>query len=91
MIAVVLRMADCQSRSSQTELAIKSYRLAEKLAAQTGQSKLESVADVNDALLEGRTGHVAEALQLYQRRCISMTRLATTVPAPTIGLLTASF
>ncbi len=37
IIAVVLRMADCQARSSQTELAVKSYRLAEKLAVQTGQ------------------------------------------------------
>jgi tetratricopeptide (TPR) repeat protein len=66
VIAVILRMADCQSRSSQTELAMKSYHLAEKIAAQTGQSKLESVADVNDAVLEARTGRLPEALQLYQ-------------------------
>ncbi len=38
VIAIVLRMADCQARSSQTELALKSYHLAEKLAAQTGQA-----------------------------------------------------
>ena len=32
-----------------TELAVRSYHLAEKLAAQTSQAKLESVADVNEA------------------------------------------
>jgi tetratricopeptide (TPR) repeat protein len=67
VIAIVLRMADCQSRSSQTELAAKSYHLAEKLAAQTGLSKLESVADVNDAVLQAKAGRLTEALQLYQR------------------------
>jgi tetratricopeptide (TPR) repeat protein len=66
IIAVVLRMADCQARASQTELAIKSYRLAEKLAAQTGQSKLESLADVNEAALQAKTGRRDEALRLYQ-------------------------
>jgi tetratricopeptide (TPR) repeat protein len=67
VIAIVLRMADCQARSSQTELAVKSYRLAEKLAAETGQTKLESVADVNEAELQARNGKVDDALDLYQR------------------------
>ncbi|HEY4765307.1 MAG TPA: tetratricopeptide repeat protein [Candidatus Sulfotelmatobacter sp.] len=66
VIAIVLRMADCQFRSSQTELSAKSYHLAEKLAAQTGQSKLESLADVNDAALQATAGKVTEALLLYQ-------------------------
>jgi tetratricopeptide (TPR) repeat protein len=67
VIAIALRMADCQVRSSQTELALKSYHLAEKLAAQTSQAKLESVADVNEADLQSKTGNLDEALQLYQR------------------------
>ena len=66
VIAVALRMADCQARSSQTDLAVKSYHLAEKLAVQTRQPKLESVADVNEAALQARTGKLSEALQLYQ-------------------------
>lgn len=66
VIAIVLRMADCQARSSQTELAVKSYRLAEKLAGETGQKKLESVADVNEAALQAKVGQLDEALQLYQ-------------------------
>jgi tetratricopeptide (TPR) repeat protein len=66
LIAIVLRMADCQSRSGQTETAVQSYRLAEKIAAQTRQSKLESLADVNEAALQGKAGKLTEALQLYQ-------------------------
>jgi tetratricopeptide (TPR) repeat protein len=66
IVAIVLRMADCQARSSQTELAVKSYHLAEKLAAQTRQTKLESVADVNEAALQTKIGKMGEALQLYQ-------------------------
>jgi tetratricopeptide (TPR) repeat protein len=67
VIALALRMADCQARSSQTELALKSYHLAEKLAVQTSQAKLESVASVNEADLQSKTGNLDEALQLYQR------------------------
>ena len=66
VIAIVLRMADCQVRASQTELALGSYHLAEKLAAQTGQSKLESVADENEAALQAKAGRVTDALPLYQ-------------------------
>jgi tetratricopeptide (TPR) repeat protein len=67
VIAIALRMADCQSRSSQTELALKSYHLAEKLAAQTRQAKLESLADVNEAALQSKTGRLDDALRLYQQ------------------------
>ena len=66
IIAIVLRMADCQARSSQTELAAQSYHLAEKLAGQTRQSKLESVADVNEAALQAKAGNLTAAMQLYQ-------------------------
>ena len=67
VIAIALRMADCQARSSQTELAVKSYHLAEKLAVQTNQAKLESVADVNEAELDAQAGKLDDALRLYQR------------------------
>jgi tetratricopeptide (TPR) repeat protein len=66
VIAIVLRMADCQARSSQADLALQSYHLAEKLAVQTRQPKLESVADVNEAELQSNAGKLSEALQLYQ-------------------------
>lgn len=67
VIAVVLRMADCQERSSQTGVALQSYRLAEKLAVQTHLPKLQSVADVNEAALQAKGGKLTEALQLYQQ------------------------
>ena len=66
VIAIALRMADCQARSAQTERALKSYLLAETLAAQTTLPKLESIADVNEASLQAQSGKLDDALQLYQ-------------------------
>lgn len=66
VIAVLLRMADCQARSSQTDLAVKSYQLAETVAVETHQPKLESVADVNEATIRAQTGRATDAVQLYQ-------------------------
>ena len=66
VIAIALRMADCQARASQTEQAVQSYQLAAKLAAQTKQTKLESIANVNEAVLQGETGKTDQALLLYQ-------------------------
>jgi tetratricopeptide (TPR) repeat protein len=59
-------MADCQMRASQTPEGIQSYELAAKIAAQTKQTKLESVANVNEAAIQADTGKLDQALQLYQ-------------------------
>jgi tetratricopeptide (TPR) repeat protein len=67
VIATILRMADCQARASQAAEAVQSYELAAKIAAQTKQTKLESVANVNEAALQAEAGKVDQALQLYQR------------------------
>ena len=66
LIGIVLRMAACQAQSSQPNAALKSYEMAEKLAHQMGRSKLESVADVNRAQLEGKAGNTNAALQAYR-------------------------
>jgi hypothetical protein len=66
LVGIVLRMAACQAQASQPKAAIKSYQMAEKLAHQTGLAKLESVADVNRAQLEGVAGNVNGALQAYR-------------------------
>lgn len=66
VIAIALRMADCQERASQPAEAIQSYQLAAKIAAQTKQTKLESIADVNEAALQGESGKTGQALSLYQ-------------------------
>jgi len=65
-IAIVLRMADCQVRAAQNPQALQSFQLAEQLAAETGQSKLESLADINEAALQRTSGNIGEALRLYQ-------------------------
>lgn len=67
IIGIVLRMADCQARSSQTDLAIMSYEMAGKLAEQTKQPKLETIAYVNEAALQAKAGKLDEALALYQQ------------------------
>jgi tetratricopeptide (TPR) repeat protein len=67
IIGIVLRMADCQARSSQTDLAIKSFEMAGSLANQTKQPKLESIAYLNEADLQAKGGKLDEALTLYQR------------------------
>jgi len=66
VIAIALRMADCQARASQKALAIQSYELAATIAAQTKQTKLESIANVNEAAIQGDAGKLGMALQLYQ-------------------------
>jgi tetratricopeptide (TPR) repeat protein len=67
LIGIVLRMANCQARSSQPGTALKSYQMAEKLAQQTGQGRLESIAVVNEAPLQAQAGKMTEALRLYRR------------------------
>ena len=66
-IAIVLRLADCQARDSQNQPAVQSYKLAAKIAGQTKQSKLESIASLNAAALQAQAGKVEDALQLYRR------------------------
>jgi len=66
MVGIVLRMAACQAQASQPQAAVKSYEMAEKLAHQMGMAKLEGVADVNRAQLEGKAGNTNEALQAYR-------------------------
>ncbi len=67
IIALVMRMADCEARSSEIDLALKFYHLAEKLAVETRDPKLESIADVNEAVLQGKSGRISAALPLYQQ------------------------
>jgi tetratricopeptide (TPR) repeat protein len=66
VIAIVLRMADCQARASRTDEAVHSYELAARLASQTKQARLESIADVNEAAIQADAGKLDEALPLYQ-------------------------
>jgi tetratricopeptide (TPR) repeat protein len=66
LIGVALKLADCQSRAGHPDQALRSYELARKIAAQTGEGKLESFASISEAALRTRNGHPDEALRLYQ-------------------------
>jgi tetratricopeptide (TPR) repeat protein len=66
LIPIVLRLAECQARAGHTGQARQSYQLAESIARQAGEKKLESLAAANHAELESRDGKVSQALQLYQ-------------------------
>jgi tetratricopeptide (TPR) repeat protein len=66
-IAVVLRLAECQQKADHAGQAEKSYELAQRIAAQTGQKKLESLSSVSEAPLEVRQKKTGQALRLYQR------------------------
>jgi tetratricopeptide (TPR) repeat protein len=66
LIGVALKLADCQTRASHPDQALRSYELARKIAAQTGEGKLESFASISEAGLRARNGNPDEALRLYQ-------------------------
>jgi tetratricopeptide (TPR) repeat protein len=66
LITIVLKMAECQVRASQGDQAAKSYHLAGQIAGQTHETRLESVADVNEAELQANAGKRDAAMQLYQ-------------------------
>jgi tetratricopeptide (TPR) repeat protein len=66
LIGVALKLADCQSRAGHPDQALRSYELARKIAAQTGEGKLESFASISEAGLRAHNGHPDEALRLYQ-------------------------
>ena len=67
LIAVVLRLAQCQIQAKRPEQAKQAYRLAQKIAAEAGERKLESVATIAEAELDAGQGRTRQALQLYQR------------------------
>jgi tetratricopeptide (TPR) repeat protein len=66
LIGVALKLADCQARASHPGQALRSYDLARKIAAQTGEGKLESFVSISEAALWARSGKTDEALRLYQ-------------------------
>ncbi len=66
VINVTLKLADCNTRINRSDLALRYYRMARTLAAQTGETKLESFADVAEASLQAKLGETNQALPLYQ-------------------------
>jgi tetratricopeptide (TPR) repeat protein len=66
LIAIVLRLAQCQIQANHFDQAVKSYELARKIAAQSGEVKMESAASLAEAELKSGQGKTAQALSLYQ-------------------------
>src|SRR5882672_2383417 len=66
VLPVLMRLADCNLRSNHPDRALKLYELGRNIAAQTHQPRIESVASVNQAMLESKSGRVSDALSLYQ-------------------------
>jgi tetratricopeptide (TPR) repeat protein len=66
LIGVALKLADCNARLNRSEMALRYYKMARTLAAQTGERKLESFADVAEASLQAKLGQTSKALPLYQ-------------------------
>lgn len=66
MISVALKLAECNTRANHSDLALRNYKMARTLAAQTGEKKLESFADVAEASLQAKRGETTKALPLYQ-------------------------
>ncbi len=67
LIGVALKLADCQSRAGHPDQAVRSYDLARRIAAQTGEGKLESFATIGEATIHAQSGRTDEALRFYQR------------------------
>jgi len=67
LIAVVLKLADCDSRANHPDQALQFYKMAGSLAAQSHEAKLQSFAIVAQASLEAKLGQTRDALRLYQQ------------------------
>jgi tetratricopeptide (TPR) repeat protein len=66
LIGVALRLADCNQRINQSDMALRYYKMARTLAAQSGEKKLESFGDVAEAALQAKLGQTPKTLSLYQ-------------------------
>jgi tetratricopeptide (TPR) repeat protein len=66
LIAIVLRLAQCQVQANHLDQAARTYELAQKIAAQSGETKMESVSSLSEAELKAGQGKTAQALPLYQ-------------------------
>jgi tetratricopeptide (TPR) repeat protein len=67
VIAIVLRLADCQVQAKRTHDAEQAYALAMRIASQTNERRLESFAAIGGAQLEATLQNKSDALRLYQR------------------------
>ena len=56
VLPVLFKLAECNLRLNRTEQALQIYDAGRKIASQTGHPALESVASLNQAILESKAG-----------------------------------
>ncbi len=66
LIAIIMRLAQCQIQANQLDQAARSYELAQKIAVQSGEVRMESAASIAEAEVKSGQGRTAQALPLYQ-------------------------
>ena len=66
LLVIVLRLAQCQVQARHPDRAEKTYELARKIAAEAGETKMQSAASVAGAELAAGQGKTKSALQLFQ-------------------------
>ena len=66
LISIILKLADCEKRADHPEQALQFYGMAQTLAAQTHELKLESFSLVGQASLEATLRQTDSALHQYQ-------------------------
>jgi tetratricopeptide (TPR) repeat protein len=67
IVAVVLQLADCQAHANRSADALRSFELAGKIASQSADKRLQSVAAVHEAEYDIAQGEMKPAMQLYQQ------------------------
>jgi len=66
VLPVLMKLAECNLRTNHPERALKLYDLARTVASQSNAPRIESVASLNQAILESKSGRARDALYLYQ-------------------------
>ena len=66
IVPALMKLAQCNVKVNDPEQAFKLYDLGRQIAARTGQPAMESIASLNEAILESKSGLVGDALSLYQ-------------------------
>jgi tetratricopeptide (TPR) repeat protein len=66
LIVMVMRLAQCQIQADHLDQAAKTYELAQRIAVQSRETKMESGASIAEAELKAGQSKTAQALPLYQ-------------------------
>ncbi|PYX34508.1 MAG: hypothetical protein DMG80_02025 [Acidobacteria bacterium] len=83
VLPVLMKLAECNLRTHHPERALKLYNLARTVASQNNAPRIESVASLNQAILESKAGNSGDALSRYQE-ALKLDRAANDLAAEAI-------